>query len=130
MNTFKRTWNNKSVEDAGSTMSKEANSFVKAFKNMLSRELESDGIEIINFEPNHYDCSGFLKKDNNYIYISYSIPRGGYRIDFNACNAQDGVLYRTAESDRDYRGGFNNFSSLYNLPSNIRKMFDDYERYK
>ena len=43
---------------------------------------------------------------------------------------QESVLYRTAESDKDYRGGHNNFSSINNLIPNIIKMFDDYDRYR
>ena len=35
MQTFRKTWNHKRIEDAGSVMSKEANSFVKAFKNLI-----------------------------------------------------------------------------------------------
>ena len=130
MNTFRKTWDNKRVDDEGSVMSKNAKSFVTAFKNMLKRELESEGIEVINFEAGHYYCSGFLKKDDNYIYLSYDIPRGGYCIKFDACGFQESVLYRTAESDKDYRGGHNNFSSINNLIPNIIKMFDDYDRYR
>lgn len=128
MNTFRKTWNRERVEDTGSTMSSEAKSFVRAFKNMLKRELEGEGIEIVRFEPNHYDCSGFLKQNDKYIYISYSIPRG-YSIDFDSCSSLDGVLYRTVKNDKDFRGGRNNFSSLRDLPNNIIKMFNSFDDY-
>ena len=128
MNTFRKKWNNKSVEDWGIAMSDEAKSFVKGFRNMLKRQLEPEGIEV-SLEPNHYDCSGFLCKDNKYIYISYSIPRGGEKIDFDDSSYLNGVLYRTAKNDRDFTGGSNRFSSISNLPRKIIEMFDNYDRY-
>lgn len=129
MNTFRSKWNNKSVDDMGSVMSKEAKSFVTAFRNMLKRELEPEGIEIVEFTPNHYDCSGFVRKDDKYIYISYSIPRYGEIIDFDVSGYANGVLYRTATSDHDYHGGMNRFSSIKDLPRNIINMFENYNRF-
>lgn len=128
MHTFEKSWSGKRVADTGAYMSKEATSFVRAFRNMLKRQLEPEGIEV-ELKPNHYDCSGFLRKDDKYIYISYSIPRGGYPIDFDACDAMNGVLYRTAKNERDFRGGNNHFSSLNRIARDILKMFDEYERY-
>lgn len=81
-------------------------------------------------QPNHYDCSGFLCKDGKYIYISYSIPRYGEKINFDDSGYINGVLYRTAENDHDFHGGHNNFSSISNLPRKIIEMFDNYDRYK
>lgn len=129
MNTFRKKWNNKSVKDMSSVMSDEANSFVTGFKNMLKRQLEPEGIEV-SLEPNHYDCAGFLCKDGEYIYISYSIPRYGEKINFDDCGYANGVLYRTAKNDHDFGGGHNNFSSITNLPRKIIEMFDNYNRYK
>lgn len=129
MNEFMKKWNNKSVEDIGSVMSKEANDFVKDFAKMLERQLGGEGVQV-DIHPNHYDCSGFLEKDGKYVYISYEIPRYGLTIDFSASGAMNGVLYRAADSARDFRGHRNNFSSLQDLPKNILAVFDDYDRYK
>lgn len=120
-------WNGKSVEDCGSYMSKEATSFVTAFRNMLKRELNPYGIEVVYLKPNHYDCSGFVKKEDHYIYISYSIPRYGSRIDFKRTGFADGVLYRTAKHEKDYRGGNNNFSNIESLPGAITSLFSRME---
>ena len=122
MKTFKK-WNNKAVEDWGSVMSKEAKSFARAFKNMLVRELSTSGIEVVNFHTGHYDLSGCLKKDEQYVYFSYSIPRWGERIDFNKSGASYGVLYRTAEGPKDFHGGMNNFCSISELPEALRFFF-------
>ena len=128
MNTFKRKWNHKSVEDWGSTMSDEANKFVEDFTKMLERQLGKEGVNI-EIEPNHYDLYGFVEKDGKYIYVSYEIPRGGYTIDFSVSGCADGVLYRAADNNHDYKGYSNNFSSIQDLPRKIMEMFDNYERY-
>lgn len=100
MKTFKKNWNNRIVKDDGCYMSKEAKSFVTAMKNMLKRELAPYDINVLSLKPNHYNCSGFLEKDGYYVYISYSIPRYGDRINFSASGAGNGVLYREAETKR------------------------------
>ena len=123
MKNFKVKWNGKSVADEGCYMSKEAKSFVTAFKNMLKRELTPHGIEVLSLKPNHYDCSGFVKMGSNYVYISYSIPRYGEKINFNKSGILTDVLYRTAKNEKDYRGGHNNFSNIESLPSAIISLF-------
>lgn len=128
MNTFKRKWNNKYIEDWHSVMSDEANEFVKDFIKMLNRQLGKEGVNI-EVEPGHYYLSGFLEKDNKYIYIAYDIPRGGYSIDFSTTDYAEGVLYRAADNNHDYKGYTNNFSSIQDLPRKIMEMFDNYDRY-
>ena len=119
MKTFRSKWINRSVEDEGCYMSKEAKSFVAAFRNMLKRELNPFGVEVIGMKPNHYDFSGFLKKDDKYVYLSYSIPRYGDRINFDKREYAGPVLVRTAENDHDFRGGHNNFCSITECPGRI-----------
>jgi hypothetical protein len=121
MKLFKK-WNNKTIEDWGCYMSKEGKSFARAFKNMLTRELSASGVEVTDFHIGHYDLSGFLRKDELYVYFSYSIPRHGERIDFNTGGCR-GVLYRTASGPKDYHGGMNNFCSISELPEALRLFF-------
>ena len=127
MKNFRKKWENIAVEDNGCYMSKEAVSFVTAMRNMLKRELGPFGIEVVSLKPGHYDCSGFLKKGNDFIYVSYSIPRGGYGISFSASDCIRGVLYRKAEGPKDFHGGPNNFCSLEDLPGAIINMFSHYD---
>ena len=127
MNTFKR-WNGKKIEDWGSIQSDDAKAFYRAFKNYLKRTFPD--CEIIGFKPNHYDCSGFINKDGNYIYISHSIDRSKERVDFNDSGVMSGVLYRTADGPKDYRGGQNNFCSLYKLEDCIKALFTKMEKDK
>lgn len=114
MQQFYKKYHNHSVEDACTTMSKEAKSFVTAFRNMLKRELPLSA-EIINFKAGHYDCSGFIKCNDKYVYVSYNIPRYNAIIDFNKRD----VLYRTANHEKDYTGGANHYTSILDLPNAI-----------
>jgi hypothetical protein len=95
---------------------------------MLKRTLKPYGITIAEFSINHYFCSAFLEKNGKYVYLTYSIPRGGMSIDFSESDALNGVLYRTASSLRDYTGGPNRFSSIEDLPTAIIDLFDWMER--
>ncbi len=126
MKTFKK-WNGRAVEEGYTCMTKDAKSFVTAFKNMLKRELAGSGIKVVNITPGHYDLSGFLMRNGQYVYVSYSIPRYGERIDFDRSGAMHGVLYRTATGPKDYTGGPNNFCSIFELPQALCRMFNRME---
>lgn len=128
MKTFRSKWNYNRVEDGGCYMSKSATSFVTGFRNMLKRELTPHDINVCSFTAGHYFCSGFVEKDGKYVYISYDIPRYGEKIDFSQ-QGVNGVLYRTAKSERDFHGGPNNFCSIEQLPKAIVDLFDNYDWY-
>ncbi len=121
MNTFKK-WNGKVIEDWGSVMSEDGKKFYKAFKNFLKRSFPE--AEVIGFKPNHYDASGFICKDGKYIYINHSIDRGRGYVDFSETGSFNGVLYRTAENDKDYKGGMNHFCNMYELVSAVNNLFE------
>lgn len=121
METFKKKWNGVAVEDCGTYMSKEAKSFVTAFRNMLKREL-ADLNPTITISPNHYDLSGMIEIGGKFLYVSYNIPRWGDRIDFSE-SGLNGVLYRPAKHAKDWRGGRNRFCSILKLPDQIRAIF-------
>lgn len=61
MEKFKKNWNHRAVEDHGCYMSKEAKSFVTAFRNMLKRELGPAGFNVVNIKAGHYDLDGFIE---------------------------------------------------------------------
>lgn len=112
--TFISRFRNKAIQDDGVYPSKEFKSFATCFKNYLKR-LFPDA-EIVNFNKGHYDVSAFVRFPNDkFVYVSYSVPRYGRRIDVTRSDASEGVLYRTAEHEHDYRGGSNNFTSLERL---------------
>ena len=124
MKTFKKKWNGVAVQDCGSYMSKEAKSFVTAFKNMLKRELKDMGVEVVNITPEHYFLSGMIKINGKYLYISYDIPRYGSPINFDQSGCMQGVLYRPAKHENDWHGGRNRFCSIKNLPACIRGIYN------
>ena len=127
MKTFKKKWNNRSIEDAGAWMSKEGRSFAMCFYNMLKRTLKPHGIAISKFTIGHYYVSGFLADDPDdeiYVYFSYSIPRGGLPVQFNDTRLMNSVLYRTAENINDCTGGTNNYSSIEDFPESVIKLFE------
>ena len=116
---FRGAWNGKSVEDWITTTSKECKTFGTQFKNALKRELADYGFETVDFSTGHYDVSGFVKRGDMFVYVSYDIPRYNKEIDFDAHEWAGPVLYRTAENEKDYHGGHNNFCSLAELPKCI-----------
>lgn len=120
MEKFRKTWNGRAVEDDGCYMSKEAKSFVTAFRNMLKRELGPAGFNVVYIKAGHYDLHGFLEKEGRFYYVSYSIPRYGMKIDLDATGFATGVLYRTAKSEKDYTGGGNHFCPISQLPDELK----------
>ena len=118
MKTFKK-WDGKHIEDWGAYMSDDGKSFYRAFKNYLKRTFPE--AEVIDFKPNHYDASGFLKFPNGFcIYVSHNIDRYKQSVDFSASGALYGVLFRFAKDEKDFHGEVNNFSSIYDLEKSIR----------
>lgn len=127
MKTFLKKWNGRSIEDDGCVMSKEAKSFVTAFRNMLKRELGDD--YTVDIHAGHYDLSGFIEHDSMYEYVSYSIPRYGYAVNADDHSAMLGCLFRCAKGPKDYTGGHNNFCSIRQLPDSIRSAFETQKRF-
>lgn len=80
--------------------------FAKDYKKALTKELE--GYELVGWSRGHFDISAFFKNRSTgkLVYISTSDVRGG----------QDGwynnILIRTAQHEKDYRGGSNNWTSF------------------
>lgn len=127
MDKFLKKWNGKAIEDDGAYMSKEAKSFVTAFRNMLKREL-GEKYDIVQLKAGHYCLSGFIEYNGMCIYVSYDIPRSGAAIDADA-GSVNGCLYRCAKGPKDFTGGHNNFCSIRRLPECIRGLFDRYKRF-
>lgn len=121
MNKFIKAWNGTKIDDWGCTCSDEFKSFTRQFKNALKRTFPD--YEIIGFKPNHYDFSGFLKKDDKYVYISYSEPRE-QTLDMSNSDCLNGILYRTAQHEKDYTGGHNHFCSFFELKDSVNEMFE------
>lgn len=118
---FIKKWNGKIIEDWGCYCSDEFKSLTRSFRSALKSDL-GDEYELIGFKANHYDFSGFVKKDNHYVYVSYSMNRG-LPLDFYGYGSyREGLLVRTAKHDKDYTGGMNTFVSFNGLINHIQKL--------
>lgn len=94
------------IEDYGSITSPSYKSFERKYKNYLKQIAQEVGGELVKFNPNHYEFSCFIKRNDKYVYISISDVRYFKNEWFNH------VLIRTAQSERDYSGGCNRYTSL------------------
>jgi len=101
------------VEFKSSSMPTEQFSlFSREIKKVLKKTLSD--YELASWNRGHFEFSCFFKKDGKYIYISSSDVRHFKNEWYNK------LLIRTAEDDKDYTGGSNNFSTL----ENIKEMTD------
>lgn len=107
-----KKYQNRTLEDWGSEMSPEAKQFAKDFKRRLNLNANKRGLTLVSWSVNHYDFSGFLKKDDKYVYFSYDIPRYETPVDLYGLSPHNAFLVRTAKHEKDYRGGYNNFCNI------------------
>ena len=120
METMIRKYQNKILEDWGSVMSPDAKQFAADFKRALTKQAKNRRMEVVAFKTNHYDFSGFLKKNDKCVYFSYNIPRYETPINLYSRSYMSGFLVRKADHEKDYKGGYNNFC-------NILQFFDTVE---
>lgn len=106
----------KGIEDWGSVTSDDYKSFQRKYKNFIKKVCEENNMELVKFNPNHYEFSAFVKKDDKFVYISISDVRYFKNAWYNR------ILVRTAKSEKDYTGGFNNYTSLPLLETTLTKM--------
>lgn len=114
--SFIRKWNGKTLQDDGCVVSKEFHSFQVAFFNAMRKIADSIGAEVVKPSYGHYDMSGFVKRGDRYVYFSYSNCGNRTHVVLKGDMAQYGALcpmfVRTAANDRDYRGGYNNWTTM------------------
>ena len=117
--SFIRKYNGYGVQDYCSEKSPEFMRFFQDFKVALDTELPDCEVDM---HMGHYYVSGFISKAGKHVYVSYNVPRQGFPLDFTRKDALCGVLYRTATSKQDFKGGINRFSSMNALPENIKTL--------
>ncbi len=71
------------------------------------------GAELVSFNKGHYYVSGFIKREEKYVYFSISDVRH-----FPGSWVND-VLVRTAKHEKDYTGGANNRTELWDCDDKI-----------
>ena len=116
-----RKYNGKVLDDAGAYKSDEFIQFAKDMKSTIRDICKEAGAELVKFSVGHYDVSGFVAKDGRYVYFSYNEPRN-LPIDFDRRDCMQGILMRTAQHDKDYTGGRNNFCTIYDFGSMLNSL--------
>lgn len=107
------TWE---VQDDGGVTSKEFDQFSRDFKSAL-KEICGRDWEVTKYSKGHYFVSTFLRNRSNpekFLYLNISDIR-------HFPNWHTSILYRTAENEKDYRGGTNQYSSLENLKDALER---------
>lgn len=91
--------------------------FQTKYINYLRSLCRQQNWELVNVGRNHYEFSAFIKNQNNYVYFSISDVR------FFRNEWYNKILIRTAENEKDYHGGHNNYATLPNLTNAVGNLF-------
>jgi hypothetical protein len=102
--------------ESSSYATPEFNGFARTTKSELRKELTSYGLELAGYNKGHFEISGFILNTRTGKLAYYSI--GDVRPTFTG----NGVLYRTAEHNRDYTGGMNQFCEIDELAENLERI--------
>ena len=95
-------------------------SFQTKYINYLRTICKNNHWRLVNVGKNHYCFSAFIKSaENKCIYISISDVR------YFSNEWYDHILIRTAENETDYRGGFNNYTTLSDLEGTAAELLND-----
>lgn len=103
--------------ESSSVATEEFINFFKDLKKYINNNLPED-MTLVNFKRGHFHCSGFVKKDDKYVYISFSDVR------FNQDKWLNDILIRTAEHDKDWTGGCNGYTTLSKLNTELERMLN------
>ena len=95
-------------------------SFQTKYINYLKSLCKNNHWRLVNVGKNHYCFSAFIKSaENKCVYISISDVR------YFSNEWYDHILIRTAENETDYRGGFNNYTTLSDLEGTAAELLND-----
>lgn len=94
-------------------------SFQTKYINYLKSVCKNNHWRLVNVGKNHYCFSAFIKSaENKCVYISISDVR------YFSNEWYNHILIRTAENETDYRGGFNNHTTLSGLETAAAKLLN------
>lgn len=88
--------------------------FARDLKRYITKELPPSS-KLVNWNVGHFYVSGFIQKSEQYVYFSIR--------DVRYCNWYDNVLIRTAAHDKDYTGGWNNYTSIEFFGQSVQNLF-------
>ena len=105
---------------SGCYTSDDYKSFQTKYINYLRSICKNNHWRLVNVGKNHYCFSAFIKSaENKCVYISISDVR------YFSNEWYDHILIRTAENETDYRGGFNNYTTLSDLEGTAAELLND-----
>lgn len=95
-------------------------SFQTKYINYLKAMCKENHWELVNISKNHYCFSAFIKSsENKCVYLSISDVR------YFSNEWYSHILVRTAKNEVDYRGGFNNYTTLEKLDNTVARLLKD-----
>ena len=109
--SFVKKYQGKTLQDDGPVKSQDFIRFARDFRGVVKDCAATIGANLKKFSVGHYFVSGFLEKDEKYVYFYYSEPRC-MAIDLLRRDPMMGILVRTADGPTDFRGGRNNFCNI------------------
>lgn len=117
---FYTKWQNATLADAGSYVSKEYHNFQTALVREISKYATAVGAKVVSPSKGHYDTSCFIERNGRFVYIRHS--SGLSRLDSGVRIELDSFLIRTAGHAKDYTGGYNQYCDMQNLQSMIDEL--------
>ncbi len=95
--------------------------FQTKYINYLKSICKTNNWRLVNVIKSHYCFSAFIKggTENKYVYLSISDVR------YFSNDWYKHILIRTAQNETDYRGGFNNYTTLERLEGKIAEMLSE-----
>jgi len=109
-------WVNHEFESS-SSKTPEFKQFARDFFSDLKKLCE--GYEIVSKNVGHFYVSGFLKKDDKFVYFSASDVRHFPNEWFNR------VLIRTAKNEKDYTGGNNTYTKFKDIKNSVDNLLQN-----
>lgn len=126
LNAFISKWEGVQIDNDGGYTSNQYKEFQSEYKALLKSVIckETDTV-LHSFNPSHYEFSAVLKhpETNTFYYISISDVR------FWQDQWLNHILFRTMQHDKDWSGGHNQFSTLYELSENLTNLINYQNRY-
>ena len=94
-------------------------SFQTKYINYLKAMCKENHWKLVKVGKNHYCFSAFIKSaENKCVYLSISDVR------YFSNEWYSHILVRTAKNEVDYRGGFNNYTTLEKLDYTVAKLLN------
>lgn len=92
--------------------------FERKYINYLKKICKENDWELVSIGKNHYEFSVFFKYLDKYVYMRISDVRYFPNEWYNH------ILVRTADNEKDYHGGWNQYTTLPNIVDKIKNIFD------